>query len=90
MCDFSFPYVVQRDCWIRRAEADLLLCAVTGRDFEPVGLMKRDLDVNARSSASTVYLTTRILSRSTSLLRVVAAASALFVRFALPTEHGHR
>ena len=30
---------------MRRPEADLLLCAVTGRDFaEPVGLMKRDLE----------------------------------------------
>ena len=44
MYEFSFPYVVQRDCSIKRVEADVLLCSVTGRVFEPLGLKKRVLN----------------------------------------------
>ena len=73
---------------MRRPEADLLLCAVTGCVFEPVGLMKRDLGVYAQ-------LGVELMTSPTLCVRVyfvftrrrcVVFTFVSEVRFALPTH----
>ena len=48
ICKRRITLTIPGDSAHEASEADLLLCAVTGRVFEPVGLMKRDLDVQAQ------------------------------------------
>ena len=63
----------------------MLLCALTGRVFEPVGLMKRDLDVYTQLGVELIGQTYFVCA---GLLRVRSASSSLFCQVC--TSHAHR
>ena len=68
----------------------MLLCALTGRVFEPVGFMKRELELESISAARRVADDQPFFGCA-GLLRMYAssrASSSLFARFA--TSRAHR